>query len=184
MCRYQRRNNIMTAPVPSSTLESAVDSASLSIDPLRRLSALILVANERLFKLQREVNAGVFAANAKACQLPAEHTAATVLMGRWPRLVDEHMQCVLNAGQTYVEILAQTHIEMALVFSDIVSADIRMNLGNQKPKQRIQVDKRVSATLIQFPDRRVAIGAAVSDLVTHTAIVSGDKPPANGKHAA
>jgi hypothetical protein len=174
----------MTAPVPSSTLESAVDSASLSIDPLRRLSALMLVANERLFKLQREVNAGVFAANAKVFQLPAEPTATNFLMDRWPRLVDEHMLCVLNAGQTYVEILAQTHIEMALVFSDIVSADIRMNLGNQKPKRRVQADKRVSAKMIQFPDRRVAIAAAVSDLVTHGVIASGDKPPAKGKHAA
>lgn len=161
-----------------TTTEAHSEASPASADPTIYLCALMVAAGDRVLKLQQETSQQAFAANSKYLELPTDRDQAAAMAGRLPLVVQEHFQRFALATQVYVGILAQAQIEMTRYLFEQAMAQGSPLQWRPAGAPQNAPERRVRAAVINFPDRRVALAAAVSDLVaraTTTARSAGEE---------
>jgi hypothetical protein len=123
-------------------------------DATEHLSALTLAICERTFKLCREANDQTFAANLQA--LATTGGSAEVLLTQWSLLVADHQRRLLQSTRIWLDIAWQAQLACLLWLREPAMSDAGQIAAPGRPSGRAADERRVSAKLIQFPDRRVA----------------------------
>lgn len=157
------------------------DPSWASLDTSIRLSALMLAAGERLFKLQQETFDDAFAQYSRYLSLPRTQSEADAMIEEWPGLLGASAQRFANATQVYFEIVTQMQVEMARCLSSGAGRAEQPQSGRSNSDSSSTTDRRRDAMVIQFPDRRVALAASVDALVGRAGM---DKAGSNRHRAA
>jgi hypothetical protein len=149
----------MTSSASPREAQPIRENAWGALDSPIRISQLMAAAAIRLLKLQAETRDANLAASRAYLLAPAASGTAGEILGRWSAFVQESGQCAALAARIYFDILGQTQVEAVRLLSGRAP-----NAGGQMPgapdmHSAPTPDRRVSATVIGFPDRRVSLAA-------------------------
>jgi hypothetical protein len=125
----------------------------------------MLAAGERLLKLQRENIDAAFAEYSRYLCLPASQSDADAMIEDWPGQLEASALRFANTMQVYLEIITQAQIEMMRCLSDGLAASDALPRGGSRSIASRTPDRRHEATVIKFPDRRVALATVVDQLM-------------------
>lgn len=123
------------------------------------LATLALATGQRTLKLWREACNLMTATNLQS--LAKISTSADALLSQWSLLIAENQKQLLQTTSIYLDIARQTQLQLVRLMAPherTAGIDARRRESGRSSEPGYP-DRRISAKLIQFPDRRVALGA-------------------------
>lgn len=147
----------MTKQIQRSPIRDPGDISRESIETLRHIVVVVAEANKHLYTLQIDAAQAAFAENSRQLKSLLKSTGDTsAAIEQWSALFREKMQRFVEMSSAWVEITAQTMAEMSDLLAQSLSASAAISQKTGKRETEIPVERRVTASVIFFPERRAA----------------------------
>jgi len=150
----------MTKQIQPSPFHAPGDFTRESVETLKQLAIVMVEANKRLYTLQIEAAHAGFAENSRQFKSLLNSAAETsAALEQWSALFQEKAGRFVVIGREWVEIVARTIDEMSELLRQSLSPSSTIGQRTGKRDVEVPVERRVSASVIFFPDRRAEVVA-------------------------
>jgi phasin family protein len=140
---------------PGATVETTQDAPNTSI----RLANLMIAAGKRLTQLQVEATSSAISAHQSLLLTPATAGNSVEIIARWTGFLQDGGARAAQVTQVYFDIISRTQAEMNRILSDAAHGGVVSREGAVQPPPARSAERRVGASVISFPDRRIALAA-------------------------
>ena len=143
------------------------------MDTARRIAAIMIEANERLFRLQSEAVHAALADNAKHINILLKNTTdSPAALLQWPTLYQESAQKMVDLTRSWFDIASQTQAELGKL------------LGEPFASFHVEAQKYLDQFANSITEGRNAATAQVNDFLAKTIGSGNEAQPAKKEKAA
>ena len=143
------------------------------MDTARRIAAIMIEANERLFRLQSEAAHAALADNAKHINILLKNTTdSPAALLQWPTLYQESAQKMVDLTRSWFDLTLQTQVELGKL------------LGEPFAPFNVEAQKYLDQFTNSITDGRDAAAAQVKDFLAKSVGSASEAQPAKKEKVA
>lgn len=167
----------MSKRTPNTPIHAPGDFTRENIEMLKNVSIDLTEASRRLHALRIEAVRATFDENSRLLKFLLKNVGETsAMIEQWSAPLQSKMKKFTEIGNDWIEITSQAISGTGELFSQSFSASAVIIKKMSRWAENVPNERRVSASLIAFPERRAAVLAKNA--------ASGIYPTSVSRHAA
>lgn len=158
----------MTRPIKQPLVHKPVELATESVDVMKNLAIAMAEANKHFYSLQIEAAQAAFEKNTTQLKSRLKKTGhGATELEQWSVFSLGRMQKFAELSGTWIKSTSQTISEMNELLRLPFAASGKLHAETADQEEEAAEDRRVSAKMITFPERRAAFMAKTASKNTH-----------------